>query len=303
MRLLAIWVFALFTIGCEESEEIIHSDKEQPEEDQFEKGFVYVLQVVVHVLHNGEPIGEGANLASDRIHRQIEILNEDFRRKIDTPGYNDHPDGADARIEFVLANESPEGLETNGINRIDTSQFDIPVGYGIPHFAQYDYWPSDQYINIWTVPLDESAKCWVLGEATGPKTDLPGTEHLALPAPGEPEGILINWHHFGESDIECNSKGRTLTHEMGHYLGLLHTWGGKSCEFNDYCSDTPAVDYPVTSNNPQVGCQGEKVMVENYMNWTSDEVMNIFTKDQVNRMHYVLENHPGRNALILKMKK
>ena len=74
MRLLAIWVFALFTIGCEESEEIIHSDKEQPEEDQFEKGFVYVLQVVVHVLHNGEPIGEGANLASDRIHRQIEIL-------------------------------------------------------------------------------------------------------------------------------------------------------------------------------------------------------------------------------------
>ena len=139
----------------------------------------------------------------------------------------------------------------------------------------------------------------LLGTSTGPDTDLPGTELLSLPGPTDAEGILVNWIHFGESDIDCHAKfGRTLTHEMGHYLGLLHPWGGRDCEFNDYCSDTPAVDDAVFGKQAFEGCEGETIMIENYMNYSDDEVMNTFTQDQVDRMHYVLNNNPGRNSLM-----
>ncbi|WP_425237282.1 M43 family zinc metalloprotease [Ulvibacterium sp.] len=260
---------------------------------------IVFLPVVVHVIHSGENLGTGPNLSKERIIRQMEILNEDFRRKKGTRGYNDHPDGGDTKIEFVLAKQTQDGKPTTGINRIDTSKVKIPdLGYNQNHYAQYAYWDPSQYINIWTTPLPESSKCLVLGNATGPKTDLPGTQYLALPGPNDSEGILINWIHFGESDIDCHARhGRTLTHEMGHYLGLLHTWGGKDCTFNDYCDDTPAVDKEVFGTTPFIGCAGEKIMLGNYMNYTHDEVMNIFTQDQIARMHYVLKNHKGRKAL------
>lgn len=261
---------------------------------------VVYLPVVVHVMHNGEGIGEGPNLSNERINRQIEILNEDYRRKVETKGFNDHPDGGDAQIEFVLAKKTPTGAQTNGINRINVSQINVPeLGYNQNHFAQYAYWNPNEYINIWTSALPESMMCLVLGSATAPETDLPGTEYLPVPGPTDAEGILINWMHFGESDIDCHARfGRTLTHEMGHYLGLLHTWGSGDCETNDFCDDTPAVDSHVFGKVPFIGCAGEEIMIGNYMNYSHDEVMNIFTKDQIQRMHYVLKNHPGRNALL-----
>ncbi len=259
---------------------------------------IYYLPLVVHVVHKGEAIGEGPNLSTERIKRQIEILNEDFRRKEGTRGFNDHPDGGDARIEFVLAKQNLEGQPTSGIERIDISMIDVPeLGFNTTHFAQYNYWDSDRYINIWTVPLPELASCMVLGQSTGPDTDLPGIQHLSIPRPDEPEGMLINWSHFGESDLNCYQYGRTLTHEMGHYLGVLHTWGGGNCEFNDYCEDTPAVDKPVY-NKIFIGCEVEPVMINNYMNFSDDDLMNMFTNDQIARMHYVLEQHPGRNSLL-----
>ena len=261
---------------------------------------VIYLPVVVHVIHTGGEIGEESNLSTERIMRQIEILNEDFRRKVGTRGYNEHLNGGDAKIEFVLAKRAPDGSSTIGINRIDTTKVSVPqLGYGPNHFAQYAYWPPSEYINIWTTPLPLSTECIAAGMATGPITDLPGTQHLALPQPGDAEGILINWIHFGESEIDCHARfGRTLTHEMGHYFGLLHTWGGKDCGLNDYCEDTPAVDQEIFGNTARMGCQGTPVMLENYMNYTDDAIMNIFTKDQIARMHFVLENHLERNALM-----
>lgn len=72
-----------------------------------DEGDVYRLPIVVHVLHMGEPIGTGHNLSVERIQGQIRILNEDFRRKAGTRGFNTHPDGGDSRIEFVLAQLAP----------------------------------------------------------------------------------------------------------------------------------------------------------------------------------------------------
>ncbi|MGB5818418.1 MAG: M43 family zinc metalloprotease [Saonia sp.] len=292
-----IWIYAVLLcflwISCDKEEDPV-PEVEDPVQE------IVSLPVVIHVLHEGEAIGEGPNLTSERIKRQIEIINEDFRRKKGTRGYNDHPSGGDAKIEFVLAKRNPDGSAFDGINRINTSAINVPdLGYNQNHYAQYAYWNSSSYINIWVTPLPESSECLALGVATGPETDLPGTQHLLLPQAGDAEGILINWIHFGESDIACHAKyGRTLTHEMGHYLGVLHPWGGKNCEFNDYCDDTPAVDDVVFGTKPYMGCGGETIMIGNYMNYSEDQVMNIFTNDQIARMRYVLENHNGRNSLL-----
>jgi hypothetical protein len=189
---------------------------------------VVQLPVVVHVVHFGDEIGVGPNLSTERVQRQIEILNEDFRRKEGTRGYNNHPDGADSKIEFVLSKTDPHENPIDGINRIDASTIQVEnLGYNQNHYAQYAYWDPDKYINIWTTPLPEDTECLALGMASGPFTDLPGTDLLSIPGPGDSDGILVNWMHFGESDLVCHAKyGRTLTHEMGHFLGLLHTWGG-----------------------------------------------------------------------------
>lgn len=261
---------------------------------------VVQLPVVVHVIHFGDEIGVGPNLSKERILRQMEIINEDFRRKEGTRGYNNHPDGADSKIEFVLAKLDPESKSTDGINRIDASLVEVEnLGYNQNHYAQYAYWNTSEYINIWITPLPEEVECLVLGASSGPFTDLPGTHLLSIPQEGDADGILMNWMHFGESDVNCHAKyGRTLTHELGHYLGLLHTWGGKDCALNDYCKDTPAVDAPVFGRNSFVGCAGETVLMGNYMDYSDDDVKNIFTNDQVERMHYVLRNHEGRNSLM-----
>tara|TARA_B100000949_G_scaffold235384_1_gene258258 strand:+ start:23223 stop:24143 length:921 start_codon:yes stop_codon:yes gene_type:complete len=258
------------------------------------------LPVVIHMIHDGEDVGEGANLSKERVLRQIEILNEDFRRKVGTNGFNDHPDGADTKIEFVLAQFTPDFKRFNGINRIDTSKKPVDnLGYNQNHYAQFAFWPPDEYINIWVTPLPLSSTCLALGVSSGPDIELPGSELFSVPQDDDAEGILINWIHFGESNIDCHAKlGRTLTHEMGHYLGLLHTWGGRDCAHNDYCDDTPAVNEPIFGSKAILGCDGEAVMIGNYMNYSDDAVMNIFTKDQAERMYYVLRHHAGRKGLM-----
>jgi hypothetical protein len=80
-------------------------------------GEVYRIPVVVHVIHNGEAVGTGTNISDQRIQAQIAVLNEDFRRLPGTPGWNNHPRGADVKIEFVLAKRDPNGNPTTGIVR------------------------------------------------------------------------------------------------------------------------------------------------------------------------------------------
>ncbi|MFO7448076.1 MAG: M43 family zinc metalloprotease [Ignavibacteriaceae bacterium] len=292
-----LWITLLLLIATGSCSKDNITDPE-PEPDG-----IYRIAVVVHVIHHGEPVGEGYNLSVERIERQIEILNEDFRRKEGTGGFNDHPDGTDTKIEFMLAKTSPDGQPTNGITRVNKDTVENPILYGdkFNHFAFYGYWDPELYINIWLDPLPEDLIDIVLGEATGPDTDLPGHELLLDGEPKMSEGIIINSYHFGESNKSADyNLGRTLTHEAGHYLGLLHLWGSGDCETNDYCDDTP----PVKRNTigcpspPPLACNGQPAMIENYMDFTPDRCMNIFTIDQTERMHYVLENSPYRKTLL-----
>lgn len=255
---------------------------------------IYTIPIVVHVLHLGEPIGEGTNLSDEQIESQIRVINEDFRRKENTRGFNNHPDGADAKIEFILAKKDPQGNSTNGIVRIDVLESGKPIQYhNFEYMASLSYWNPEHYLNVWTEPFADNLIGLILGQATGPKTDLPGSDYFLKGEPESREGISINAAHFGESSIPSDyNLGRTLTHEIGHYLGVLHPWGTGKCATNDFCDDTPAVDKAV---NPTCG---EAAMTGNYMNYATDKSMNIFTNDQVSRMRYVLENSPYRKSLL-----
>ena len=270
---------------------------------------VYRVPVVVHVLHNGEPIGEGLNLSTERIESQVRVLNEDFRRKEGTRGYNEHPDGEDARVEFVLARSSPTGEATNGIVRVDMTAKEPPPFQGNPIMAgaYHSFWDPNRYLNIWAFP---GFKDTALGEARFPVSTLPGLEDQQdqdwkLPGIGEVDGLVINSLHFGTSNIDSKyNLGRTGTHEVGHFLGLFHVWGknvngGPSCDQDDFCQDTPPTGFRV-SHCPQdlKACDGSRAMVENYMDYADDACMHIFTKDQVARMHAVLENSPRRKSLL-----
>ncbi len=288
-----------------------HSDKHRVETRSND---IYQIPVVVHVIHNGEPEGEGTNLSRARIESQIRVLNEDFRRKKGTLGYNEHSDGADAKIEFVFAKSSPSGTATDGIVRINRNIVENPPfgGHMVAMGAYFSIWNPNHYLNIWAIPGFQDTG---LGLARFPISDLPGLEEEgAFTLPGidslhgipvsDIDGVAINSVHFGESDIDSPYRfGRTGTHEVGHFLGLFHLWGDEgfegNCDIDDYCEDTPNINSR-TSGCPinKLACDGSKAMIENYMDYTDDDCMNIFTQDQVLRMRTVLEHSPRRKSLL-----
>lgn len=299
MKKILSYALVVFLVNACSSDNLVIPIDEEPDLEN-PSNDIYTIPVVVHVIHNNEPLGEGGNLSEARILQQMKSLNDDFRKKEGTNGFNEHPDGGDAQIEFVLASQTPEGQPTNGIVRVNLSEIDNPVepNATFDHYAFYSYWNPEEYLNIWTVPYVELTDLF-LGLGTGPETDLPGKEGLAKGEPFQAEGVIINAPHFGNNNASSNNNlGRTLTHEIGHYLGLLHPWGLGDCEFNDYCDDTPSVNKPVTSCSSSLGCDGEEIQIQNYMNWTPDNCMSMFTIDQIARMHYVLENSPRRKTLL-----
>ncbi len=263
---------------------------------------IYQLAIVVHVIHGGEEVGTGYNLSKARILEQIETLNNDFRKKEGTLGYNTHALGTDAKIEFKLATIAPDGSATDGITRVDynTVEKESTGGWVFDTLPAYGYWNRDDYINVWVHPLEPNL---VLGQASPPQADLPGLKDISTTLT---TGIMITSPHFGTTDLEGGANlGRTLTHEMGHFLGLEHLWGKKEkadcMEYDDYCDDTPAVSKRTNNcdGTPPLSCNGEPALTQNYMDYTNDACMNMFTKDQVDRMRFVLENSVVRKSLLV----
>lgn len=254
---------------------------------------VVTIPVVVHVIHNGEPVGQGTNISKAQIESQIRILNEDFRKKLGTNGHNTHPAGADIEIEFQLAIQSPEGIPTDGIVRVQGSKsvWDIPDD---PTLKGLSYWDSANYLNIWVCALDG-----FLGYAQFPETNLVGVPQNSTTKNPATDGIVVHYQAFGDvgSVAQPYHLGRTTTHEIGHYLGLLHISGDGACPTDDYCIDTPPVN-DQTSGCPSpkpIACNGVEAQIENYMDYSNDACMNMFTKNQKDRMRAVLTNSPRRN--------
>ena len=259
---------------------------------------VYTIPVVVHVIHNGEAIGVGANISDAQILSQIQVLNEDFRRMSGTNGFNTHPDGVDVEVEFCLAQQTPNGCVTNGINRIDMSatstSWSGPGGNTDTVLKPATIWDSSKYMNMWSVNFAASD---LLGFA-----QFPG-------GPANTDGVVAGYPFFGTDDdpnvtIPGNfNLGRTMTHEVGHYLGLYHTFQGGCAEIDggDLCADTPAVASSGSNNsNCNTGndsCPtpvGTPDMVENYMDYSQDSCMNVFTNDQKARVIATLTGSTNR---------
>jgi hypothetical protein len=269
---------------------------------------VYKIPVVVHVIHNNAAnfIGgaNNTNISDEQINSQIRVLNEDYRKKVGTNGFNTIPVGADMEIEFVLASKDPSGNVTSGITRtyVNKTSWDfISESETIAKTIRWDY---GKYLNIWVVksngntigyggfPYDSN----ISGLGTTPQDIV--TQDIF-------DGVIIDYKVFGTIGGTISTTynlGRTATHEIGHWLGLLHPNDDERCG-NDQCDDTPIIESlnnGTTCNKMFSLCTGKQVanMIENYMDYSPDRCMNIFTNDQKTRTRMALEKSTRRTKLL-----
>ncbi len=262
---------------------------------------VYEIPVVVHII---DPATGSLNITDERVFRQIEILNEDFRRTnadaSNTP-IDFLPLAADTEIQFVLARQDPAGNPTNGIVRIKGSRDWYSTFIHLDLIRSESYWPATNYLNLYVLDINT-----FLGWAAFPVTSLDGIVNETSDSFWD--GVLVDYVYFGENPDASAfpSFGRTATHEIGHYLGLRHIWGDGGCGVDDFVSDTPPADddngglsSPCTFPNPDDSnvCDTPE-MFQNYMDYTDDGCMNLFTEGQKVRMRTVLENSPRRASLL-----
>lgn len=263
---------------------------------------VLTIPVIVHVIHNGDAVGQNENISAAQVYSQIDILNQDFRRTNPDAGNTPAaflPVAADTEIEFCLAlrDEAGNTLAEPGINRVDLGTASWPSTNDIDNTLKPStIWDPTQYFNIWSVNFGTSST--LLGYAQFPE----GSGLAGMPTGAETansDGVVVRYDAFGNTGNVTSpyDGGRTMTHEVGHWLGLRHIWGDGGCTEDDFCNDTPESD---GSNRgcPTVTNCGSVDMVQNYMDYTNDACMNIFTQDQKTRIQTVMANSPRRVELL-----
>jgi hypothetical protein len=238
------------------------------------------IPVVVHVVHR-----TAAEKISDaQVKSQIAVLNRDFRAK--NADKSKVPAGwkslvSDAKIEFALAKRDPNGKATSGITRTATTVTEFAPDNTVKsrRTGGTDAWPTDRYLNIWVCNLGDD----LLGYA-----QFPG-------GPAKTDGVVILFSAFGSRgrvDPPFN-KGRTATHEVGHFLGLRHIWGDRNdCSGDDFVADTPAAGAANMGKPrfPHISCNNgpDGDMFMNYMDYVDDAAMFMFTVGQAARMNATL---------------
>ncbi|NJL74868.1 MAG: T9SS type A sorting domain-containing protein [Saprospiraceae bacterium] len=250
---------------------------------------IVTIPVVVHIVyHVGSP---SENISDQQIQSQIEVLNRDFRGRssqINEISAEFKPLVADVELEFCLASVDPRGRATTGITRTETTQrniannaFQIKDGLN----KGIDAWDTNAYLNIWVGARADG----VLGQATRPNE---GSK--------DKQGLVIDYRAFGTigtaSDNKPYNQGRTAVHEVGHYFGLQHVWGDEdepSCSTDDGIADTPRQNLTYANECPSrfdletFSC-GTRDMYMNFMNYTDDSCMAMFSLEQKKRMLAVL---------------
>lgn len=268
---------------------------------------VITIPVVVHVVYKNA----AQNIPDSQIVRQIQILNECYRLQ-NTNFQSIRPIfdtiGADIEIEFCLAGTDPQGNPTTGIVRKSApsnAAFDPLFNFDKVKSSATngdDAWPQDKYLNIWTCDMSIFSTVIVLGYAT-----FPG-------GPDSLDGVVIQSEYFGFGGAPApNNLGRTTVHEVGHWLGMRHIWAdddqaSTQCDSTDFVDDTPNAatrsqsDCDTTKNScaneaPFWGTVDPPDMVENYMDYSADACMALFTKGQKARMYSFIATDSARNAI------
>jgi hypothetical protein len=249
-----------------------------------------IIPVVVHVIWRTA----AENISDAQIHSQLDALNADFSRK--NPDFREVPAifagrAANAGIRFVLATADPQGRPTSGIERRQTTAQLWINDDRIKKTSTggSDPWDSRQYLNIWVANLSST----LIGFSTFPE------------APADKDGIVIRYNAFGTSGTLSPpfDRGRTLTHETGHWLGLKHLWGDSPCG-DDGVEDTPrqrsgnkgTPQFPRINTGCENGPYGDMFM--NFMDFSDDRSLLMFTKGQTDRMRAQFLPGGSRHSLL-----
>jgi hypothetical protein len=239
-----------------------------------------IIPVVVQVVYKTA----AENISAAQIKSQIDVLNKDYRAKnADKSKVPPVWKGlvTDVGVQFALATKDPNGKPTTGITRTKTTRTSFGTDDSVKSSATggVNSWPTDKYLNIWVCTLGDG----ILGYA-----QFPG-------GPKKTDGVVILNNAFGTTGTASPpfNRGRTATHEVGHWLNLRHIWADtEDCSGSDLVADTPNAAGPnygkpkfphVTCNN---GPNGD--MFVNYMDYVDDDAMFMFTTQQVVRMQAAL---------------
>jgi hypothetical protein len=243
---------------------------------------VVTIPVVVHVVWKNPE----ENISEAQIKSQIEVLNQDFRMKNvdrrDVPP-NFQRLAADCEIEFCLARVDTAGNMTTGITRTQTPFDNVGSTFSANKKRIYynniggkGNWKPENYLNIWVCKMENG-----IGFTTALDS--------AIRNPQE-DGIVVDYRHFGTigtATMAGHKKGRTATHEIGHYFNLLHIWGStETCTDDDLIDDTPqqAASTIGCPSFPKSDACNASIMYPNFMDYTNDECMGLFTQGQKTRM-------------------
>lgn len=244
-----------------------------------ESGGLMTIPVVVHVVYNTT----GQNISDAQVESQIDVLNEDFARLNADTANTPAPFASIAGptpIRFCLAQRTPDDQPSTGIERRQTGTSSFFDDDAIKAFSSggLDAWDPTRFFNIWVGPLGGG----LLGYAEFPSGSISNTY-----------GVVIAYDAFGRIGTAASpfDLGRTASHEIGHCFGLYHIWGddGNSCSGSDGISDTP------NQGGATFGCRtfpatdactstGNGVMFMNYMDYSDDNCLNIFTEEQATVM-------------------
>ena len=265
---------------------------------------VVSIPVIFHIVHNGEAVGSGTNLSLAQVQSQIAVLNEDFRKAAGSPGFNNSPVGADLEVEFCLSPVDENGgtLSEPGIDRMNGNRADWTQDQIENQLKPSSIWNPNLFFNVWTLKFN-AVEGGLLGYAQFP--DQTGLQGIPANSPASTDGVVIGYQTCGSSDkgnfpvLQAPyNKGRTLTHEVGHWLGLRHIWGDGVCS-DDFVADTP------TQRNASSGCPNSlscndvtPAMVQNYMDYSNDACKNIFTEGQKDRILAAIELSPRRKSVV-----
>lgn len=275
---------------------------------------IFRIPVVIHMVYT-DPLVD--SLDENLILSQMDVLNRDFRR-LNTDTGNTRPEfksiAGDVGVEFYLPTTDPQGNPTNGI----TYTLGNPGFFGFEPITDNvkssatggaDPWPTDQYMNLWVCNILNGIG--VLGYAFPPAAAPNWPANSSTDS--AKQGVVVHYEVFGENNpnatgpLQIAAEGRTAVHEVGHFLGLRHVWGDGDCSEDDGINDTPLMG----SNSQQAGCSFTKNtcdtavigdlpdMVENYMDYSTEQCQNMFTSEQIAIMRNMLViGRPGLAEII-----
>ncbi|WP_375237869.1 T9SS type A sorting domain-containing protein [Aurantibacter sp.] len=285
---------------------------------------IYNIPVIIHIIHNGDAVATDENISYNQAISQIQVMNEDFQRLAGTRGgANTTGAAVDVQISFCLAQQDANGNPSNGVVRHNITPYsntgtpavtdDWEARNDVETMKATTQWDPTLYLNMWTIKpggltLANGGLDGLLGYAQFPdNSGLGGLNTSGGNA--NTDGVVAAFDTMGTMDLDDGSfnmnptynLGRTMTHEVGHWVGLRHTWGdgpaSGSCGVDDYCADTPnqaQPNYSCNTNNDS--CTGGGIdMVQNYMDYTNDACMDTFTQNQKDRIIAVMQNSPRRN--------